>query len=327
MSTSHSDFHWRSIQKDNFTSLAKLLDFLEFSEENRKRIHFYPHFVLNVPRRIAAKMEKNDLADPIFLQFVPLLEETFLKDGFVPDALQEAAFREKSKLIHKYESRALLLASGACAMHCRYCFRQHFPYETKIQGFEAELNYIASHSDLKEIILSGGDPLSLSNASLYDLLGSIGRIPHIRRIRFHTRFPIGIPERIDEPLLNMLAQIRQQVFFVIHCNHPKELDADITCALKKIAHLGIPLLNQSVLLKGVNDDETTFLELLEALIDARVIPYYLHLLDPVQGTAHFDVLEKRGHELIQYAQKKLSGFGIPRLVREVPGCASKTFLT
>jgi len=211
-------------------------------------------------------------------------------------------------------------------MNCRFCFRQNFPYETEEKKFDLDLEYIKENPTISEIILSGGDPLSLSNESLAELFSSLRDIDHIKRIRFHSRFPIGIPERIDPPFLDLLKNCSKQIFFIIHCNHPREIDADIASTLKKIQCLGIPVLNQSVLLKGVNDDEETLLELSVALVDIGVIPYYLHCLDPVQGAGHFALTEERARELIRYLQQNQSGYSVPRLVREVPGKPSKTFI-
>jgi EF-P beta-lysylation protein EpmB len=317
---------WRQIQKENFTSVQELAEFLELSEENKKRILKLPRFVLNLPRRLAAKMAKNDLADPLFRQFVPLAEEELTSPGFVEDPVCDASFRKEKKLLHKYHGRALWLTTSACAMNCRYCFRQNFPYESSTTDFKAEINYLRTHTDIKEIILSGGDPLSLSDGSLMQVLFAFDSIPHLQRIRFHTRFPIGIPERIDRSFLELLSGVKKQIYFVIHCNHPKELDPDIIACFRNLSALGIPILNQSVLLKGVNDDEKTFLNLCESLVDAGVIPYYLHQLDPVAGSHHFFVPEERGRELIRYVQEHLSGYGVPRLVREIAGASSKTFL-
>jgi len=211
-------------------------------------------------------------------------------------------------------------------MHCRFCFRQNFPYESAASDDTTEMTYLRQNTDIKEIILSGGDPLSLSDDSLKHLLSKFDSINHLQRIRFHTRFPIGIPERLDASFLSILKKVKKQIYFFIHCNHPKELDADVVNALNQLSSLGIPILNQSVLLQGVNDDEETFLNLCETLINAKVIPYYLHVLDPVIGTDHFFTPEHRGNELIRYVQERLSGYGVPRLVREVPGASSKTFL-
>lgn len=318
---------WRRIQRNNFTKIDCLLDFLEMAPENRDKLLARPRFPLNLPQRLASKMEKNRLDDPIFRQFVPLVDEQMETAGFALDPVQDQIFRKSKKLLHKYEGRALLITTSACAMHCRYCFRQNFPYETEEKSFEEEIAHLKNHPNLSEIILSGGDPLSLSDGNLANLLTSLNDISHLKRIRFHTRFPIGIPERIDNSFLGILSSSSKQIFFVVHTNHPKELDSDVIAALKKIQQLGIPTLNQSVLLKGVNDDETTLLDLSEALVNAGVIPYYLHCLDPVQGSAHFAVPAQRRVELVRHVQIHLSGFGVPRLAQEDAGQPSKTFMT
>ncbi len=316
---------WRQIQRENFVRFEDLANYLELSEELRLQVLKRPRFALNVPRRLAAKMAKNTLEDPLVRQFVPLEQEQVVSPGFVADPVQDSSFRQCGKLLHKYSGRALLVVTGACAMHCRYCFRQNFSYEPADRGFDQELAYIRADETLEEVILSGGDPLSLGDEALERLLSAISSIPHVRRIRFHTRFPIGIPERVDDSLLSILAAVRPQVFIVIHCNHPRELDPDVVAALKKLRQLGIPLLNQAVLLKGVNDSPEVLLELSKALLDAGVLPYYLHELDRVQGTAHFEAEEGRGVEWLRFVQHNLAGFGVPRLVREEAGKQSKTF--
>lgn len=315
---------WREIQRENFTRLQPLADFLVLSTEHLSKLLSSPPFPLNLPRRLAEKIEKNTLDDPILRQFVPLQEEAIASPDFILDPLQDLHFRKTNKLLKKYNGRTLLLVTSACAMHCRFCFRQNFPYETEERGFEKEIDHIRCDTTISELILSGGDPLSLSDETLAKLFQSIEKIPHLRRIRFHTRFPIGIPERIDDSFLALLSSYSKQIFFVIHCNHPKELDGDVICSLKKIQYLGIPVLNQSVLLRGVNDDEKTLLTLSESLIDAGVVPYYLHQLDKVQGASHFGVSDKKALALIRYLQENLSGYGVPRLVREEPGYPSKT---
>ena len=322
----HAISPWRQIQKENFTQLPALLEFLELSPDLQKKILSTPRFSLNIPRRLASKIVKNTLDDPILRQFVPLEEELHSTPGFSLEPVQDQAFRKTKKILHKYNGRALVIATSACAMHCRFCFRQNFPYETQTSGFQEELEYLANNPTLSEVILSGGDPLSLSDAVLQKLFHDLDAIPHIRRIRFHTRFPIGIPERIDASFLHILASSTKQIYFIIHCNHPKELDADVIAALGRIGKLGIPLLNQSVLLKGVNDDPQVLLELSETLINAGVLPYYLHELDAVEGAAHFALPSERGPELIRYLQTHLSGFAVPRLVKEEPGRPSKTLV-
>jgi EF-P beta-lysylation protein EpmB len=317
---------WRQIQRKNFVQISLLADYLEISSDRQEKLLSYPRFSLNLPLRLASKINKNDLNDPILRQFIPLNEETSTTPGFVADPVQDLSFRKTKKLLHKYSGRALLITTSACAMHCRFCFRQNFPYETEVYGFDEEITYLKQNPSLQEIILSGGDPLSLSDDTLMSLFEDLNSISHLRRIRFHTRFPIGIPERIDSSFLNLLASSKKQIFFVIHCNHPKELDDDVIHALKKIQCLGIPVLNQSVLLKGVNDDEKTLLDLSESLTNAGIVPYYLHQLDPVTGTGHFTIPNSRSSELLKHLQKSTSGYGVPRLVREEPGLSSKTWV-
>lgn len=318
---------WRQIQRENFIRFEPLADFLELSDSNRKKILQRPNFPLNVPKRLAAKIAKNTLDDPILRQCVPLQEELLPDPRFVLDPVQDLSFRKTPKLLQKYQGRALLITNSACAVNCRFCFRQNYPYETEEKGFEKELAHIAQDPTLSEIILSGGDPLSLSDTTFNSIFRTLDTIPHIKRIRFHTRFPIGIPERIDDSFLNLLSSSSKQIVFIIHSNHPLELDADVRSALKKVQSLGIPLLNHTVLLKGVNDNEQTLLALSETLTNAGILPYYLNMLDPVRGTAHFDTSEQRAKELIRHLQSNTSGYGIPRLVREIPGEPSKTYLT
>ncbi len=276
--------------------------------------------------RLAQKVTKKTLNDPILKQFIPHVDETIPSDSFCPDPVNDRAFRVYPKLLSKYRGRSLLLTTQACAMHCRYCFRKNFPYENSDEQFVRELQAIASDSSIQEIVLSGGDPLALSNDSLRELFQRLALIKHVQRIRFHTRFPIGIPERIDEDLLLLLKKQPQQIIFVIHVNHPRELDEDILKALRTIQQCAIPILSQSVLLKGINDHESTLLTLCNSLINAGIMPYYLHLLDRVEGSTHFEVSPERGRQLIQFLQSHLSGYGVPRLVQEIAGMPSKTYI-
>lgn len=314
--------HWRQIQRKNFTSPEKLADFLEWGEKERSQLSSSP-FILNVPYRIAQKMEKGTLDDPLVRQFVPLKELVKKGLNFVKDPVGDMEARCTSHLLKKYEGRALLVTSSACAMHCRYCFRQNYPYEQEVTGFEKELEIIKASPSLEEIILSGGDPLSLSNRSLEALLSSLAEIPHIQRIRFHSRFPIGIPERIDEEFLEILKSSRFQFWFIVHVNHPSELDEDIFSALAKLQALGIPVLNQAVLLKDVNDSEEVLLKLFSSLANRGIFAYYLHQLDKVLGAERFEVEAARGLELVRYLENHLPGYAVPKYVREIAGEKSK----
>lgn len=318
---------WRQILRNNFIDWIKLADFLELSDHQREKIYKNPKFILNLPQRLAQKISKSTLDDPILRQFLPTLEETIITSGFCLDPVEDQHFRKESKFLQKYPGRALLVCTSACAMHCRYCFRQNFQHDRQKQGFTEEIELIRKDSTLHEIILSGGDPLSLDDSMLNDLLTSLEKIPHVQRIRFHTRFPVGIPERIDENFLAILQNRRIQLWFVLHINHPLELDEEVLAAIKNIQRLGIPVLNQSVLLKGVNDAVETQKQLCENLVDHGIFPYYLHQLDRTQGTAHFEVKENKGTELIKNLTSQLSGYAIPKYVSEIPGASSKTPIT
>ena len=315
---------WRRIQKDNFKSIAKFIKFLELDSTKRSTIAQKSTFPINVPKRIANKIAKNSLTDPIFLQFIPLAKENDLTQGFCKDPVSDTLFQQSARLLHKYPGRALLLCSSACAMHCRFCFRQNYPYEKTKSLFTKELNTIAKDASIYEIILSGGDPLSLSDEALFSLVKRLETISHLKLLRFHTRFLIGIPERVTKTFLSILKQTRLQTIFVVHINHIKELDSDIITALKKIKDIGIPVLSQTVLLKGVNDTAEALTLLFLKLVQEGIIPYYLHQLDQLQGGAHFKVDPLRGIELIKELRNRLPGYAVPTFVKEIPFEKSKT---
>lgn len=315
---------WRKIQKNNFSNLDALADFLELPTSLREQLINRPSFPLNLPRRLADKIQKKTLDDPILKQFVGLKDEHIVSDGFCSHPTDDVHFGKTPKLLQKYASRALLITTGACAMHCRFCFRQHYPYNIADKSFTKELELLARDPSLIEVILSGGDPLSLSDARLKQLITDIASISHIKLLRFHSRFPIGIPERITEAFLDILKNTTLQVVFIAHVNHPLELDPDVCLAFKKIQQLGIPVLNHTVLLHGVNDELNTLIALNLALISAGIIPYYLHQLDKAQGCAHFEVPVAKGITLIHELRKHLPGYAIPEYIQEVPGEQHKT---
>lgn len=314
---------WREILRSNFRNLESLCDFLLLSEDQRKKIYPFSSFPLNLPLRLAEKIEKGSLTDPILLQFVPLCMETEQVAHFSFDPLQERSVATTSRLLEKYSGRSLLISTSSCAMNCRFCFRRHFDYPKGTTSFEQEIQALLCQPHIQEAILSGGDPLSLPNERLTSMIQALNHIPHIQRIRFHTRFPIGIPERIDHGLLRLLQSSRAQIWFVLHCNHPRELDAEVQKAMESIRKLGIPVLNQAVLLKGVNDSVQTLVSLCETLINAGITPYYLHQMDRVQGAAHFEVDPRIGLKLIEELRKQLPGYAIPQYVQEVPAQLSK----
>ena len=317
---------WRQAQRESFSKISVLSDFLELDSEKRSRLIERPAFPFLLPKRIAEKIPKNNLTHPLAKQFLPLKDELIHNPGFVSDPTCDASFRKEAKILHKYEGRLLLITTGACAMHCRYCFRQNFSYPEKSTLFSKEIDYIKNDPSIHEVILSGGDPLSLSDAALENLLISLSLIPHLKIIRFHTRFPIGIPERISVSFLKILKKTPKQIVFVVHANHLAEFDHDIFYALKTVQQLGIPILLQTVLLKGVNDDLETLKALFLELASNGIIPYYLHHLDPVQGTSHFELPKETGLTLIDSLRKCLPGYAVPRYAQEIPHAPYKTLL-
>ncbi len=287
-------------------------------------------FPLRVPRPFVSKMRRGDLNDPLLLQVLPLAKELDVIEGFGVDPVGDLPSRASHGILHKYAGRALLVTTGACAVHCRYCFRRHFPYAAESalsNGWEAALNHLRGDTSIEEVILSGGDPLSLSDRRLAQLVDGLESIAHIRRLRIHTRYPIVLPERIDPAFTAWLHGVRLQKVVVLHANHARELDSATSEACRSLNAAGATLLNQSVLLAGVNDDAQCLAELSEGLFDCGVLPYYLHLLDRVHGAAHFDVSAERALALHAELAAKLPGYLVPRLVREIPGASSKTPVT
>jgi EF-P beta-lysylation protein EpmB len=286
-------------------------------------------FPLLVPRSFVAKMRKGDLLDPLLKQVLPLAIEREQVAGYDTDPLREQSIATQG-FLQKYAGRALLIASGACPVHCRYCFRRSFPYQTQLAAradWSSALRTLSASTGIKEVILSGGDPLSLSNRRVADLIGSLESIESLECVRIHTRYPIMIPERVDLGLERILSATRLRTVVVVHTNHPHELGDDVGTALNALRGNVDLLLNQSVLLRGVNDSADTLTFLSERLFGRGVLPYYLHLLDPVAGAAHFAVDEQVGLRLIAAVRNRLPGYLVPRLVREIPGRLGKTPIT
>lgn len=284
-------------------------------------------FDVCVPEAYLNRIAYADIDDPLLRQVLPLGEEALTPHGYVADPLEEADHRPAKGLIHKYAGRVLLIASPNCAINCRYCFRRHFPYSdnspSRAQWQEA-LDYLRSDTTIHEAILSGGDPLAASDRQLAWLVEQLESIPHLKRLRIHTRLPVVIPDRVDDALLGWLASTRLQKVVVLHINHANEIDQAVVDACARLKKAGATLLNQSVLLRDVNDTAATLANLSERLFEAGILPYYLHVLDPVQGAAHFDVSDEEARELVAQLRDHLPGFLMPRLVREIPGKGSKT---
>ncbi len=286
-------------------------------------------FGVFVPREFLLKMKRGDLNDPLLRQILPMPNELDPQPNFSDDPVGDGSAMLLPGLLQKYNQRVLLVTTGACAIHCRYCFRREFPYsETPpdIRHWMRAVKRIAKDTSIREVLLSGGDPLTIRDGLLAQLVNELSHIPHLRRLRLHTRLPIVIPQRVTHELVGWLRSTRLTPIMVVHVNHPAELGDDVISSLSYLVDHGIPVLNQAVLLRGINDDLNTLTSLCETLVDARVIPYYLHQLDRVTGTAHFEVSVDRGQQLIKQLRERLPGYAVPQYVAELPGATSKTVL-
>jgi EF-P beta-lysylation protein EpmB len=327
---------WQQVLKQAIRDpeeLCRLLDLAELAPQAGRAAQDFPLFV---PRGFLARMRRGDARDPLLRQVLPLDEELTAPGISSGDASHEAIYSSdpvgdgpatlSHGLLQKYRSRALIVATGACAVHCRYCFRRAFPYGESPRSpadWQPAIDLIAADASLREVILSGGDPLTLVDTHLAELARRISAVGHIRRLRIHTRLPIMIPERVTDELLRWLTGGRLTPIVVLHANHPAELADDVAGAIGRLADAGIPLLNQAVLLRGVNDDADTLTDLCERLVDLRVMPYYLHQLDRVLGAAHFEVPVAEGRDLMTKLRARLPGYAVPRYVREIPGADGK----
>lgn len=317
---------WVAELRQAYTDPVALLRDLQLDPQ---RVGYAPQaarsFAFRVPRPYAARMRRGDPADPLLRQVLPQYAETVEMPGFSADPVGDLAAVRQPGLLHKYHGRALLLLSGACAINCRYCFRREFPYRGAVGSPQvaAALRDIADTPSLHEIILSGGDPLLLHDDQLQGLVGAFAAIPHLRRLRIHTRLPLVIPARITPALREILSASRLRASVVFHVNHPREIDDDVRAAGRALAADGITCLNQAVLLRAVNDDADTLVALSEALFDAGILPYYLHLLDRVRGAAHFEVPATTARALQAALHARLPGYLVPRVVREVAGAPGK----
>lgn len=286
-------------------------------------------FPLLVPRPYLSRMQPGNAEDPLLLQVLPGPGERLRGEAFCDDPVGEADSTQEGGVLWKYRSRLLMVTTGLCAVHCRFCFRRHFPYgdaEATPARWQPALDRLAAEPSVHEVILSGGDPLSLSEAGLLPLLESLDAIPHLRRLRIHTRLPVMIPQRVTEELLDLLRQRRLTTVVVLHLNHPAEIDAAVAAAITRLVEAGLPVLQQGVLLRRVNDSVEVLAQLYERLVDLRVLPYYLHQLDRVSGAAEFEVPEAVGLRLIEELRRRLPGYAVPRYVRETAGAPSKTLL-
>lgn len=317
---------WQSQLKKANMPLERLLARLNLHlDDLPEALRAEAQFPVRVPEPYLRLIEPGQIQDPLLLQVLPVAAEMLDITGFTTDPLQEQDTAIPG-LLHKYASRVLLVTTSACAIHCRYCFRRHFPYEDNRagrQGFERFVEYIASHPEINEVILSGGDPLSAPDHYLRELHQALAQLPQLKRFRIHTRFPLVIPDRLTDELLALCTHPRFQTLMVLHANHARELTDELEQKLRPFKRGGVTLLNQSVLLKGVNDYADVLVNLSERLSDVGVLPYYLHVLDTVQGAAHFYVDDERARQLMQAIMARLPGFLVPKLTREVAEKSSK----
>ncbi|PAV26457.1 L-lysine 2,3-aminomutase [Tamilnaduibacter salinus] len=319
---------WQTALRQCITDPAELLSALDLAPTRLPGARAgHDLFSVRVPRPFLERMTPGDPHDPLLRQVLPLDDETRTPSGYVADPLAEQGSTQQTGLIRKYHSRALLMVTGSCAINCRYCFRRHFPYDAhrlSPTDREAVIETLSEDPAINEVIFSGGDPLMASDRLLARWEAAIAAIPHIRRLRIHSRLPVVIPQRIDDALLGWLGESQLQAIMVVHINHPNEIDTAVQSGLNRLRDAGVTLLNQSVILRGVNDDADTLEQLSERLFESGVMPYYLHAFDPVSGAAHFDVPDHHAQQLLGDLLSRLPGFLVPKLAREVPGETSKT---
>jgi len=309
--------------KELFSLLQLDDDLLEVAYQAAAR------FPLKVPHSFIARMEKKNINDPLLRQVLPIEAELQDIAGYFADPLEESSCNPIPGLLHKYQARVLLTYTAICAINCRYCFRREFPYNKNnpgSAGWNDALDYISHDDSIREVILSGGDPLVANDTTLKNIVEKIADISHITRLRIHSRMPVVLPERVTPELIQLLVNTRLKPVMVVHCNHAQEINDEVRDTMRRMTDARIPLLNQSVLLRGINDNEDALVSLSEALFDAGILPYYLHVLDKVKGTAHFDLTRQTAVNLHQGMMKRLPGYLVPRLVCEQAGAFSKLYI-
>ncbi|WP_261816147.1 EF-P beta-lysylation protein EpmB [Vibrio gallicus] len=319
--------NWLKQLADGISDPAELLDYLQIDPtQYNQGFIARKAFAQRVPLSFVERMEKGNPNDPLLRQVLPVKEELIEHPDFVLDPLQEQGNKQPS-LLHKYRNRVLLILKNSCAINCRYCFRRHFPYAENRGGkaiWQSNIDYIAAHPEIDEVILSGGDPLMAKDEELQFLVTKLAEIPHLKRLRIHSRLPVVIPDRITDALCNILQQTRLKTVLVMHINHPQEISQDLVLACRRLKQADVTLLNQGVLLKGVNDDAKVLVKLGEELFDAGILPYYLYVLDKVAGATHFYIPDAKAKQIMAEVMANTSGYLVPKLTREIGGKPSKT---
>ena len=318
---------WQQQLSTAWRSASALLKRLQIASDEVELAN--SEFPLLVPESFVRRMRPGDPLDPLLRQVLPIGAEEVHSNGFVSDPVGDLASRRAPGLLQKYVGRALLIATGTCAIHCRYCFRRNYPYQEEprtLEDWQPALDTIRADESLTEVIFSGGDPLMLSDRRLHQLCTAVDQIPHIERLRFHTRLPIVLPARITPELMSNLSDLRAQVMIVVHANHPAEVQADCEDSLRRLTQSAATVLNQAVLLHDVNDSTAIQAELCRRLVNIGVLPYYLHQLDRVNGAAHFETPLQQGPQIVEELRAILPGYAVPRFVQELPGESSKTLM-
>jgi len=321
---------WQQDLADGFSNIEEICHYLNISQLAKELITTPSTFPLRVPREFVDRMEKGNLNDPLLKQILPIKDELRTASDFINDPVGDLDSMTETGVIHKYHGRVLLITTGSCAINCRYCFRRNFPYnnfQLSTKKYSNAIRYIQNQQDISEVILSGGDPLLLNDQKIIELIQQIESIPHIKRIRIHSRLPIVLPSRITTDFCNKLSLIKKDLILVVHSNHSNELNTQVKRACKKLKKANITLLNQAVLLKGINDNVEQLHALHEKLFSFNIMPYYLHLLDKAAGTVHFEVSEEIAIGLMNQLKKVLPGYLVPKLVREQAGASNKTIIT
>lgn len=322
---------WQIELQEVITDPSELLKALQLDLSLLNKVNpALKSFPLRVTRSFLNRMQPQNPNDPLLLQVLPWHLEQVAAEDYSFDPLIENQTAAVPGLLHKYRDRALLTVTGSCAIHCRYCFRRHFPYtenNPNVNGWERALNYLSQHTEIHELILSGGDPLTLKDSMLAELINKLNNIRHLKRLRIHSRLPIVLPNRITPDLIKALTASHLKTVMIVHANHANEIDDSVKTASTLMRAHNIPVFNQAVLLKGINDTAQAQINLSEVLLAAGIIPYYLHMLDKVAGAAHFAVSEDAARKIIQEMLQQCSGYLVPRLVREIPGAGSKIPVT
>jgi len=320
---------WQTVTSKAVTDLTELSQHLSINPQALANIASANDFELRVPLTFVARMKSGDVNDPLLLQVLPLNAEKQTTENCSVDPLQEKTYNVRPGLIHKYTGRVLLTAAVSCPINCRYCFRRHFPYtENRItqKTWQPALDYIGNDKTIREVILSGGEPLLLNDRTIDSLLSQLENIAHVKLIRIHTRFPIAVPQRLTNVLCNRLIASRCKIALVLHSNHANEINEHVCNSLKPLVSSPVTLLNQTVLLRGINDNANILKNLNEKLYDAGVLPYYLHATDPIAGASHWQVSDTDAQKIARELTDQLPGYLVPTLVREVAGKQSKTRL-